>query len=150
MNTLPGLWRCSSIQALTKRCTVGYEPPNPARTSASCRRWAVRFSFLGRWASSSSIASSTPAHAPITGERFGRVLYFGRVTFALQILRYGVARGTQPPRDLADTELVHSVPASNLADRLHADHSRLLRKLRSLSGCSLLRDHTASNLLSFA
>ena len=81
MNTLPGLWRCSSTQALTKRCTVGYEPPNPARTSASCKRWAVRFSFLGRWASSTSIASSTPAHAPITGERFGRVLYFGRVTF---------------------------------------------------------------------
>ena len=41
-----------------------------------------------------SIASSSPTHAPITGERFGRVLYFGRVTFALQVLRYRVARGT--------------------------------------------------------
>ena len=68
----------------------------------------------------------------------------------LQILRYRVARRRQPSRYLADAELVHSVPAPNLADRFHADHSRSLRKSRSLSGCSLLRDQTASNLLSIA
>ena len=69
---------------------------------------------------------------------------------AVQVLRYRIARGRQPLRNLADAELVHSVPAPDLADRFHADHSRSLRKSRSLSGCSLLRDQTASNLLSIA
>src|SRR5271170_899863 len=80
MNTVPGLCRRSSCHALTKRCTVGYEPAKPSCTSPSCSRWAVRCSLRGRCASSASITSSFTTHAPITGARFGRVLYLGLVT----------------------------------------------------------------------
>src|ERR1700737_2120840 len=80
MKTPLGPWRRSSRHALTNRCPVGYEPVKPSCTSPSCSRWAVRCSFRGRCASAANIASSCTTHAPITGARFARVLYFGWVT----------------------------------------------------------------------
>src|SRR5215831_7770128 len=119
MNTCPPPRSRSPFQARTARCSVGYEPGKPSSINVSKRRCPLRRSRSGFLESSLNSSSSRAAHGPITGKRFARGPYFGRVT---SLLRYflTVLRDAPPPRDLTEAQLLDPMPAPDLAYRLHA------------------------------